>query len=68
MRESAGIVGSLQPIIFRKKELKKYHLFGFLMKMIDKLAQPSVVSLGRQRLPHFFGSFHSRIIRELLKL
>ena len=68
MRESAGIVGSLQPIIFRKKELKKYHLFGFLMKIIEKLAQPSVVLLGRQRLPHYFGSFYSRIIRELLKL
>jgi len=68
MRESARIIGSLQPIIFRKKELKKYHLFGFLMKMIEKLAQPSVVSLGRQRLPHFFGSFHSRIIQVLLKL
>ncbi len=68
MRHSAGIVGSLQPIIFRKKDLKKYHLFGFLMKIIEKLAQPSVVLLGRQRLPHYFGRFHSRINGKLLNL
>ena len=66
--QSTGIVGSLEFFVFRKKYLNTYRLFGFMMKMIEKLAQPSVVLLGRQQIPYYFRMLYSRIIKRLCKI
>jgi hypothetical protein len=66
--QSTGIVGSLEFFVFRKKYLNTYRLFGFIMKMIEKLAQPSVVLLGRQQIPYYFRMLYSRIIKRLCKI
>jgi hypothetical protein len=68
MRHSAGIVGSLEFIIFDKKDLKRYRLFGFMMKMIERVAQSFFVLQDRQRLPHFFARLHARINGKLLNM
>ena len=52
----------LQLINFHKNDLKRYCLFGFVMKMIEKLAQPSIVFQGRNQIPHYFWRLYSRIL------
>lgn len=48
MRQTSGFVGSLQLIIYRKKDLKKYQLFGLMVKVIQKLSDSSVVVIERR--------------------
>ena len=62
MSQSVRFDIPLQLINFHKNDLKRYCLFGFVMKMIEKLAQPSVVLQGRNQIPHYFRRLFSRIL------
>jgi hypothetical protein len=65
MRESAGFLGSLRIIIFRKKDLERYRFFGFMMKMIAKITRDSVVYIGGRENQIFaacFRRFYARLL------
>jgi len=65
MRESAGFLGSLRIIIFRKKDLERYRFFGFMMKMIAKITRNSVVLMGGRESQVFatcFRRFYARLL------
>jgi hypothetical protein len=65
MRESAGFVGSLPFIIFRKKDLERYRLFGMMMKMIARITRDSVVFVDGRESQFFslcFRSFYARLL------
>lgn len=68
MSQSVKFVISHEIINFRKKYLKRYQLFGLIMKMIAKLAQPSVDLQCSQNFPHYFRRLFSRINGGFLKL
>ena len=65
MRHSAGFIGSLRIIIFRKKDLERYRLFGLMMKMIAKIIRNSVVLMGGRESQVFatcFRRFYARLL------
>ena len=65
MRESAGFLGSLEFIVFFVKDLKRYHFFGFVIKMIAKITRNSVVLMGGRESQVFatcFRRFYARLL------
>ena len=72
MRQASEFVGSLQLVNFRRKDLKIYRLFGLMMKMIEKIADSSVVLIGRpdfqRNLLFLFPRIFTRINGGLLNL
>jgi hypothetical protein len=65
MKKSSEFVGSLPIISFRKQDLQMYRIFGFMMKMIEKITRNSVVLMGGRESQVFatcFRRFYGRIL------